>query len=514
MAYRLEPFDDIPLTPALVGALLDEHARAALPRLMLAWHYYRNAAEPGCGSSASALAQAAGLPARLTGRPRGAAPVSPHLTSTAAAEREIVIENDIAWRIHTMIEFMFGRPLRLISGAPDPERARVIERVLEAVWEASGGIALLQDLALLGHVYGHVDLLLRAAPDVPRTSVPPSTDTAPDLAAESLRIEAVEPTRAVPLVNASDYRVLDAYIIHHQRTLPAAASPTDAPLSRWMRTLRAGHFTSTAPRRRAQLVTEIISATHRQVYLTAAGPDSSGDPWLELDEPLPFNLGRPPVVHIQNLSQPFSYAGLGEVEPLIPLQDELNTRLSDRASRVTMQSFKMYLAKGLDGFDKAPIGPGQLWSTDNPDASIESFGGDAASPSEDRHIEDIREALDKISGVPPLATGVVRARVGNLTSENALRITLTGLLSRTARKRVTYGRGLAEMSGLVLAALDQLGIFRTDPSERTVRVEWPDPLPKDERDQLAAAKTKLDLGVPRDRLLAELGYAAADPGVV
>src|SRR5690606_3114910 len=127
-----------------------------------------------------------------------------------------------------------------------------------------------------------------------------------------------------------------------------------------------------------------------------------------------------------------------------------------------------------------PIGPGRLWSTDNPDASIEAFGGDAASPSEDRHIEEIREALDKVSGVPPLATGVVRARVGNLTSENALRITLTGLLSRTARKRVTYGRGLADLCSLILAALDQLGVFPTDPAagERTVRVEWPDPIPQ------------------------------------
>jgi hypothetical protein len=68
--------------------------------------------------------------------------------------------------------------------------------------------------------------------------------------------------------------------------------------------------------------------------------------------------GVVPVVHIQNLSQPFRYEGLSEVEPLIGLQDELNTRLSDRASRVTMSSFKMYLAKRLDGFENARVGPG------------------------------------------------------------------------------------------------------------------------------------------------------------
>ena len=78
------------------------------------------------------------------------------------------------------------------------------------------------------------------------------------------------------------------------------------------------------------------------------------------------------------------YEGQSEVEPLIPLQDELNTRLSDRANRVTMQSFKMYLAKGLDGFadGSAPVvGPGRVWTTDNPDASMQTFGGDSSSPS-------------------------------------------------------------------------------------------------------------------------------------
>src|SRR5690606_944669 len=110
------------------------------------------------------------------------------------------------------------------------------------------------------------------------------------------------------------------------------------------------------------------------------------------DRWLPHDL---PVVHIQNIAQPFRYEGLGEVEPLIPLQDELNTRLSDRASRVTLQSFKMYLAKGLDGFERAAVGPGQIWSTDNPDAQITAFGGDADSPSERDHIGEVREALDK-----------------------------------------------------------------------------------------------------------------------
>ena len=158
----------------------------------------------------------------------------------------------------------------------------------------------------------------------------------------------------------------------------------------------------------------------------------------------------------------------------MPLQDQLNTRLSDRAARVTMQSFKMYLAKGIEGFDQVRVGPGRILSTDNPDAEVQAFGGDADSPSETLHVEDIREAMDKTSGVPPVAAGVVRAKIGNLSSGNARRVTLLGLLSKTRRKRVGYGNGISRMSALILEALDRAGTFATEPKERAVSVHWPD----------------------------------------
>jgi hypothetical protein len=336
-----------------------------------------------------------------------------------------------------------------------------------------------------------------AAPTPPPLSGTDQTDD-PDAAriaaaaASTLRIEVIEPTRGIPLLDPGDYRRLTAYVIHFERELNEIERPG---LLTW-RTVQA--------RRRRSCRTEIISAAYRQVYEDGTLVEESLNPWTP---------GEVPVVHIQNVSEPFRYAGLSEVEPLIPLQDELNTRLSDRAARVTMQSFKMYLAKGIDGFDKVPVGPGQIISTDNPDAAVEAFGGDAHSPSEEKHILEIREAMDKTSGVPPLASGVVRARIGNLSSANALRITLMGVLAKNARKRVAYGGGIARMCRLILTALDRAGILKTDPADRGVRLVWPDPLPEDLHDQTLAARAKADLGVPRDRVLAELGYSGSDPGI-
>lgn len=533
MPLDLTPFADSGLSAAMLDTLIARHERLTLPRLSALWNYYRNPlkmADPaarGPSSRPYTLAQEQGLPPRLLGR---AGTLGAQLPDDRVWKRkEVVIENDIAWRIHTMIDFMFGRPIAFASAASDEQLARRIERVLEAVWESSGGAALLQDLALLAHVYGHVDLLVRAIDGATaHASVAgdaASVDAAIDAARASVRVEVIDPSRGIPLLSTSDYRRIDAYIIRSTReSLEAdAAAPSAHTAGRFLR--RWLGMPDTAPgATRSITVTEIIGRDSRRVYesddadarfaarLIDEGPVLFG-PARSDDHDEARALGGPPVVHIQNVAQPLTYEGIGEVEPLIPLQDELNTRLSDRASRVTMQSFKMFLAKGLDGLDRLPVGPGQVILTDNPDAAIETFGGDASSPSEDSHIAEVREALDKVSGVPPLAAGVVRAKLGNLSSANALRVTLMGLLSRTARKRITYGRGLVQASRLILDALDRAGILRTDPRDRDLRVVWPDPLPPSESDALAAAEKKLALGVPRQQVLTELGYGPTDPSV-
>jgi hypothetical protein len=241
-------------------------------------------------------------------------------------------------------------------------------------------------------------------------------------------------------------------------------------------------------------------------YATYRGGGASGKP-RRLEERTLNRLGVIPVVHIQNLPQPFFYEGLSEVEPLIALQDELNTRLSDRANRVTFQSFRMYLGKGIEQFVDRPVGPGQMWSTDNTDASIQEFGGDGDSPSEDAHIREIREAMDKTSAVTPVAAGMLSGKVGNLTSENALRITMLGLLAKTEKKRVTYGVGIERMCELILHAADVMGVLPNAPDERRVRLDWPSPLPENLSERLRHAQLKLEIGVPRKQVLTELGYA-------
>ncbi|MEM8737677.1 MAG: phage portal protein [Planctomycetota bacterium] len=456
------------LAPDLLEWILAEHVGVRRPNLERLWRYYRNAADPDSPaySSAGRSAQARGLPARLT---RG----------DANSTREVVIENDIAWRIHALVDFMFGQPLLIQSRAASAGLAEKINHYLSSVFRSNGGESFFHDMALLGSVYGYADILVR----------PPVAGQA------EARLELIEAPRAVPVVSPGDYRRLDAYLIHHSQ-LTHELRPVPF-LGRVLGRQRSAE-------RKTVDRTEAWTAEGFEVFRGSG--DTQGRGRVRVDGGA-NRLGRVPVVHIQNLAQPFYYEGLSDVEALVPLQDELNTRLSDRANRVTFQSFKMYLGKGIDGFTERPVGPGQMWATDNPDASIHEFGGDASTPSEDQHIREVREAMDKASGVSPIAAGVVGGRTGNLSSENAIRIVLLGLLARIEKKRLTYGAGIEQLCEMILHAADVTGVLPNRAEDRRVRLDWPTPFPDSEERQLKNALAKKELGVPADQLLAELGYA-------
>jgi hypothetical protein len=147
-----------------------------------------------------------------------------------------------------------------------------------------------------------------------------------------------------------------------------------------------------------------------------------------------------------------------------------------------------------------------MWRTDNNDAKIESFGGDEATPSENAHIAEIREAMDKISGVTPVVAGVLKNKLGNLTSGVALKMTFMGMLTKTARKQFNYGQGVRRIGQMILEILDKAGIYETSPEDRNLDVVFPNPLPEDESEKLQHAKLKSDLGVPTEKILTDLGY--------
>jgi hypothetical protein len=578
------------------------------PRYRRLWAYYRNpmrivAVDTDDSTGAARpyrQAQEWGLPSRITGV-RASSDIDAGLELVGdIARKEVDIENDIAWRVDTMVDSLFGKSVTISSAAIDPARRAMLGELLRLVIAQHGGVSFLQQMALIGGVYGFVDVVVKldrarladldptdrsalatcagvadlghppvcdddrdttgtndffptadadpSAPggdgdtDVATTAPaphPPATGPArgdsdtqapkdraathtgsPDAlarVARLIRLEIVEPARALPVLSPVDVRNVDAYAQAYALPRRAAASTVAAPRAasrsfkaRWIDRVRrsaTGLLGARDPQPKRRIppsdddidgtvfVLDLLTPSHWYRYeddhLVASGINS---------------LGVLPLVHVQNVAQPFTYEGASDVEPLLPLQDELNTRLSDRAHRITLQSFKMYLGKGIEGFTELPVTPGQMWATDNADANVIEFGGDAACPSEDAHIAEVREALDKTSGVTPIAAGAIKGRIGRLTSAAALRVTLQALLNRTEKKRTTYGAAIERICELSLAWLDAAGVLATTADERRIEINWPSPIPQNESELLDQAEAKLRVGVPRDIVLRELGY--------
>ncbi|MEM1424265.1 MAG: hypothetical protein AAGH64_09700 [Planctomycetota bacterium] len=466
--YDLSGFEDAGLTRERLASLLDEHEKRVAPMCERLWGYYANEERvrvDALGGVVRERYQAGGLPGRL--RRRGAG-------DDRADTPTVVIENDIAWRVNALVDLAFGE---LPTVEAEGDDAALVGRCVRAAFEASGGDVFLRDVALLGSVHGWVDLVVRTeavferVAGMSRGEIERGGDALAEELAGLVRIEAVSPERGVALVSERDYRAIDAYVI---RTRVGSG---DAERE----------------------VLEVLSDRRRRVFVDGEAESDAAN-----------RLGVLPVVHVQHQSVPFRYAGVGEVAGLIALQDELNTRLSDRAHRVTMQSFNMYLAKGLEGVSELAVGPGKVWLTDNPDAAVHAFGGDGHSPSEESHIDELREALDKASGVSPVVLGVVRAKLGHLSSVNALRMTLLGVLTKTRQRRLSYGRGLSACADVVLRTLEGAGALRGG-VKRTVGFRWRDALPTTEEERLRSARSKLELGADADEVLDGLGLGAEMP---
>ncbi len=509
MALKLDIFNDPQVDENFVHWLTGEKWLDLSRHFGRLWDYYQNPISPLSAQSLSSRvvnessrsyvqAQEQGLPARITGFRQGPDGLRSELEN--CRRKEIVIENDIAWRINAMVDFLFGKGITLCSKAPDARRRRDIDAIIEAVIAGSGGAGFFQDMAVLGSVYGFVDCAVRWDENFFTSLGSHNTTGNSSLLSHAsttrteksfqevltlcgrVGLELIEAPRALPILDENDYRNLRCYIQHF--TQPKNSLDPAHPV-----------IGSSDSKRAHSTITEILGPCHWQRYENEQLVDSGINP-----------LGRVPVVHIQNIAQPYYYEGISDVEQMIPLQDELNTRLSDRANRLTLQCFQMYLAKGFDGVTNRTVSPGHIWCTENTEASIESFGGDHHAPNEDLHISEIRDALDKVSGVSPVVAGMLRDKVGNLTSAVAIRMVFLGMLARNTRKQLTYGRGIAQIAELVLECLDTFGIYATDAAERKVEVEFANPLPEDMTERLKEAQIKRELGVSQEQVLSELGY--------
>jgi hypothetical protein len=152
MGFDLHIFKDPQLEADYVEWLVDEQSVDIQVHFAKLWEYYANRMIENNNSGASdkkvnesgrcyVQAQEYGLPPRITGFTHSAnAGIFGARSIKDVQRKEVVIENDIAWRINAAVDFLFGKPISFVSRAPDSQKRAEIESILKAVFEVNGAI--------------------------------------------------------------------------------------------------------------------------------------------------------------------------------------------------------------------------------------------------------------------------------------------------------------------------------------------------------------------------------------
>jgi len=155
MGFELDIFnaaDQGELDTDFLEWLVDEHSIDIQRHFTKLWDYYANpmyeisnigAYDRKVNESGRCYVQAQeyGLPSRITGLVHsGNAGILGARAVKDVQRKEVVIENDIAWRVNAAVDFLFGKPVSFVSRSPDSQKRTEVESILKAVFGANGGI--------------------------------------------------------------------------------------------------------------------------------------------------------------------------------------------------------------------------------------------------------------------------------------------------------------------------------------------------------------------------------------
>jgi hypothetical protein len=223
-----------------------------------------------------------------------------------------------------------------------------------------------------------------------------------------------------------------------------------------------------------------------------------GRTWSSVGQSVTWNFAFPPIFHAKNLPQPKCTYGKPDLTDHVLHVIAYISRLDSMCGKIVrIHSSPKPYAKNLKKQDLE-------WGTDNmlflkpTGTSVESEIGllemqrDISTALALRKV--LREGLAEMTGVPEVATGKVET-TGQLSGV-ALRILYGPLLDKTAKKQLRYGRMISECAKALLA------IKRI---EGAVKLNWPDPLPGDEKAKVNVAEGKKRLGFSQSTLIKELG---------
>jgi len=188
-----------------------------------------------------------------------------------------------------------------------------------------------------------------------------------------------------------------------------------------------------------------------------------------------------PFVHVPNLPLANESWGQSDLVDVIPINREINERVSDQADVIRFHADPPVVFKGVNDREDLAVGPGSVW--DLPiDADVKLLEWQGQPVAVQEHIERLYRTLYEVTETPRTSFGDAG---GQLTGV-ALEIQLRPVIQRTLRRRVWWGRALRQRAMMTLRLIDRYHQRRVvvSPDDYRVRVIWPPMLPRDDAQEV------------------------------
>lgn len=204
-----------------------------------------------------------------------------------------------------------------------------------------------------------------------------------------------------------------------------------------------------------------------------------------------------PFVQIKNFPIAGRTRGQGDLDDIIPLNVELNTKKSDVSEVIDYHSAPITLVYGakIGNLEK---GANKVWGGLPKDSKVENLNLQGDLVASVNYIADTKTAMCEIAGIPETVLGGASA-ISN-TSGVALQYMNLPLIERTRIKRSCTADGLEQVNKFILFISLHHGLVEK-PEDISMRdflrneVELPDTLPKDELIELQKIQQEMTLGL-------------------
>ncbi len=183
-----------------------------------------------------------------------------------------------------------------------------------------------------------------------------------------------------------------------------------------------------------------------------------------------------PFVHVANLPPANEAWGRSDLVDVIPINRELDERVSDESDVIRFHADPPIVFKGVDDRSDVSVGPGSVWDIP-PDADVKLLEWTGQGIQVGQQLDRLLRSLFEVSETPRTAFG----DSDGLLTGVALEIQLRPLVQKTLRRRVTWTRALRQRAVMALRLLEQFGgAVPGSVTDYRVQVIWPPMLPKDD----------------------------------